>query len=98
MLLKKLLSKNLGDCDLKTGNNITTVKCVLFRQHDNIGERAIDGYGLKARTNNPNCPAPEPQPFQYLFFNLAHRVRRAVDFYREIGCSWPITFRLSQDF
>jgi hypothetical protein len=54
MLLKKLISKDLGHPDLKIWDNITTGKSVLFRKNHDFGKRAINGDGMHFRTNDPD--------------------------------------------
>ena len=54
MLLKKvplLDRKNVSDGDLKTRDNIPTVKRVLLGQGFNVRERAIDGNVAELGTN-----------------------------------------------
>src|SRR6266446_929263 len=95
MLLKKLLSKNLGDCDLKTGNNITTVKPILLGQDHDFGNRSINGYGMHFWANDPNCACAAVQPLGDFALDPSYGVTGTNYLNGQIRSAYPVPLNRS---
>src|SRR5882724_11811407 len=91
-MLPYLFRKNFRDFDLKTWDNITAVKCVVFCKCLNVGQRAIDRNRMESGTNYPNHARAGFQPLCYLSFHSPYGVTWTKNLNSQIRSADPVTF------